>query len=146
MFFGVRDLARTLHTRSMEDREHELPVATARPRRLFGRLSALRGAMRRWFHERIGKKLHGRHGVLLLTGIFFSAMMVCMGYVADRAKHAADAIDEAQRAQHAKRLLGQPVQAPWAKPAVEQVEEPAVEPAVAPARDHVLFYVVDGER
>jgi hypothetical protein len=128
----------------MEDREHELPVATMRPRRLLGWLSALRGAAARWTRARL-RHLHGRHAVFLLTGVFFSAMMVCMGYVADRANRAADAIDEAQRASQGKRLLGQVVEsARWAEDAADEEE---VEPAPAPTtRDHVLFYVVGGER
>lgn len=97
MFFGVRDLLAAAHTRSMEDRAHELPRATARPRSLRGWMTASLGGVRRLL-GRARAALRGRHVVLLLTGVFFSAMMVCMGYVAERANRAADAIDEAQRA------------------------------------------------
>lgn len=148
MFFGVRDAARALHNRGMEDREPELPIATARPRRLLARLSAWRGDVARWTRARFRGVFQGRHGVLLLTGIFFSGMMVCMGYVAERANHAADAIDEAQRAQRAERALGNVADpASWARARVaeEAAEEDELEetaPASTGARDHVLFYVV----
>jgi hypothetical protein len=144
VFFGVRDLWRAAHTRSMEDREHELPLATARPRRFWGRLTALRGAIARGVRGRLRRTIDGRSAVFLLTGVFFSAMMVCMGYVADRAKHAADAIDEAQRAAQTDRRLGT---ARWTHEPHDEHEEEAEPEAEAPtSRDHVLFYVTGGER
>ena len=133
----------------MEDREHELPIATARPRRLLGRLSALRGDVSRWVRTRFRRTISGRGGVFLLTGIFFSGMMVCMGYVAERANKAADAIDEAQRAQRAHQALGEAVEAArWAhEPHDPDDEEDTHDEPVAPLpRDHVLFYITGGER
>jgi hypothetical protein len=81
----------------MEERDHQLPVATLRPRRLPGRLVAWRGDSARWLRGRSRAALQGRHAPLLLTGIVFSAMMLTMGYVADRAHHAGAAIDEVHR-------------------------------------------------
>jgi|RhiMetdeSRZDD1v2_1073273.scaffolds.fasta_scaffold396109_2 hypothetical protein len=83
----------------MEERDHEIPVATLRPRRLSGRLSSLRGAIGRWFVERGRGAIRGRHAPLLLTGVVFSGMMLAMGYVAERANRAADAIDTMHRTQ-----------------------------------------------
>ena len=85
----------------MEEREPELPVATLRPGRVDGRLTSWRGALGRWLRTRI-TSLEGRHAPFLLTGIVFSAMMLAMGYVADRANRAADAIDEVHRLQKAR--------------------------------------------
>lgn len=81
----------------MEERDHEIPVATLRPRRLGARLSSVRGALGRWIVERLRGALRGRHAPLLLTGVVFSGMMLAMGYVADRANRAADAIDNMHR-------------------------------------------------
>jgi len=83
----------------MEERDHEIPVATLRPRRLSGRLVSLRGALGRWFAGRARNALRGRHAPLLLTGVVFSGMMLAMGYVAERANRAADAIDTMHRSQ-----------------------------------------------
>jgi hypothetical protein len=76
----------------------ELPVATARPRHFLGRVAALRGATSRWIRSRLRIFIEGRFAPLVLTGIFFSGMMLAMGYVADHAQRAAEAIDEAHRA------------------------------------------------
>lgn len=83
----------------MEERDPELPVATLRPRHLAARLAALRGAVGRWCKGRLRLAFEGRHAPLLLTAIVFSGMMLAMGYVADRANHAAAAIDKIHRAQ-----------------------------------------------
>lgn len=150
MFFGVRDLLAAAHNRVMEDREHELPVATMRPRRLVGRISAFRGACGRWIRARLRSTLRGRHGVMLLTGIFFSGMMICMGYVAERANRAADAIDQYQRTQRAQKLLGGVIEsARWAHAEDEAADDDHAEArsgaGLETARDHVLFYITGGE-
>ena len=86
----------------MDTRDPELPVATLRPRRIAGRLTSLRGALGRWCRDKISNGLQGRHAPFVLTGIVFSGMMLAMGYVADRANRAADAIDEMHRMQKAR--------------------------------------------
>ena len=83
----------------MDTRDPELPVATLRPRLLGARLSSVRGAFGRWIVERLRGALRGRHAPLLLTGVVFSGMMLAMGYVAERANRAADAIDNMHRTQ-----------------------------------------------
>lgn len=80
----------------MEERDHQLPVATMRPRG-GDRLAATRGALRRWLRARTTGLVSGRYAPMLLTGVVFSAMMLAMGYVADRANRAADAIDSVHR-------------------------------------------------
>ena len=81
----------------------ELPVATARPRHFLGRLASARGAFSRWLRGKLRAAIEGRHAPLLLTAVFFSGMMLAMGYVADKAQRAADAIDEAHRRAAAER-------------------------------------------
>jgi hypothetical protein len=89
-----------VHTGDMDDRDLELPVATLQPRLIVGRLTALRGAAGRWIGGRL-RALRGRHAPLLLTSVVFSAMMLAMGYVADRAQRAGEGIDHMHRAQRA---------------------------------------------
>jgi len=113
----------------MEERDHEIPVATLRPRRLSGRLSSLRGAIGRWFVERGRGAIRGRHAPLLLTGVVFSGMMLAMGYVAERANRAADAIDNMHRTQ---RDWMRQQHSREARAAVYEVEIADPEEAVAP--------------
>ena len=107
----------------MEDRDPELPVATLRPGRVGGRLTSWRGELARWVRSRITLGLSGRHAPFVLTGIVFSAMMLAMGYVADRANRAADAIDEVHRLQKA-RMAYESAQA-WSAYDLEVAEPPA---------------------
>lgn len=81
----------------MEERDPELPVATLRPRHLGARIASTRGAIARWCRDRLRLAFAGRHAPLLLTAIVFSGMMLAMGYVADRAQRAAEAIDQMHR-------------------------------------------------
>ena len=130
----------------MEERDPELPVATLRPGRVDGRLTAWRGALARWVRTRIALGLGGRHAPFVLTGIVFSGMMLAMGYVADRANRAADAIDEVHRLQKA-RMAYESAQA-WsaydlevAEPAAPAVDDPW--PSASPRAPVAtpLFYI-----
>lgn len=88
----------------MEERDHEpeLPVATLRRRA--GELApgawmrTTGGEVQRWARARGRGLLTGRYAPMLLTGVVFSAMMLAMGYVADRANRAGEAIDQMHRA------------------------------------------------
>jgi hypothetical protein len=83
----------------MEERDPELPVATLRPRHLLGRIAYLRGALRRWLASRLRGAVRGRHAPFLLTGVAFSVMLLTMGYIADHAHRAGQAIDQVHREQ-----------------------------------------------
>lgn len=144
----------------MEERDHEaeLPVATLRRRA--GELApgawmrSTGGEVQRWARARGRGLLTGRYAPMLLTGVVFSAMMLAMGYVADRANRAGEAIDQMHRANldwmQRDRLRAEAAAAPAADPwthgcgtageadpfvADEVVEVDAVRPAA-------LFYVV----
>jgi hypothetical protein len=106
----------------------ELPVAIARPRHFLGRLAAARGAAGRWIRSRLRVFVEGRYAPLVLTGIFFSGMMLAMGYVADHAQRAADGIDEAHRAAARER-----------QEELERLERPPV------AAAQILFYIRPGD-
>ncbi len=126
----------------MEERDFELPVATLRPRRLVGRIAAARGAIGRWLREKLRTAFQGRHAPLLLTGVFFSGMMLAMGYIADRAQRAADAIDEAhRRAAEANAVVDS--QGPWRAP---PSQDPWIAAETQPPGAHALFYIVYSSR
>jgi len=113
----------------MEERDPHLPVATLRPRRIDGRVLAWRGALGRWLHDKVRGGLLGRHAPFILTGIVFSGMMLAMGYVADRANRAADAIDEMHRMQRAKMAYDRAQE--WARYDLEVATQVPVEQAPA---------------
>ena len=126
----------------------ELPVATVRPRGVLARLAAARGALSRWVRARLRAAFDGRHAPLLLTAIFFSGMMLAMGYVADRAQRAADAIDEAHREAARQREAEAAVMQREALPTVEdyeQDEEAAAADLTATHRPAALFYIRAGD-
>jgi hypothetical protein len=123
----------------------ELPVATVRPRHLLGRIAAARGAFGRWLRAKMRRAIEGRHAPLLLTGVFFSGMMLAMGYVADRAQRAADAIDEAHREAAARRRAAE---AELPAPAVSEAptdtydyEADEAPELPSPHRAAALFYI-----
>jgi hypothetical protein len=110
----------------MDTRDPQLPVATLRPRRIAGRMTSLRGALGRWFKTKVVAGLHGRHAPFVLTAIVFSGMMLAMGYVADRANRAADAIDEAHRVEKAR--MAYEHARDWAQYDLEVAEHEAATP------------------
>lgn len=123
----------------MEERDLELPVATLRPGRIAGRGAALRGDLGRWVRTRFRNAFTGRHAPLVLTGIFFSGMMLAMGYVADRAQHAAEGID---RVHSETRRRAQAIDVEVVRdPVADEARLPDPWPRSTAAADAVLFYV-----
>jgi hypothetical protein len=125
----------------MEERDPELPVATLRPRRAIGWIAAWRGALARWLRSRLTLGLQGRHAPLVLTGVVFSGMMLAMGYVADRANHAAEAIDEMHRAQRAYAHGWSGYDLEVAEPAPVVADDPWPAATPRPVAATPLFYV-----
>jgi hypothetical protein len=124
----------------------ELPLATVRPRRLRGRLAHARGALSRWVRSKLRALIEGRHAPLLLTGLFFSGMMLAMGYVADRAQRAADAIDEAHREAARERAENAAVGDRHELPAPDVVENYEQDEDVTPGQPAALFYIRSSSR
>ncbi len=146
----------------MEEREPELPVATMRPRRVLGRLVALRGAFARWLRDR-RRSIDGRSAPLILTAVVFCGMMLMMSHVADRAQRAGAAIDQMHRdagawpsaRQHGGMLFrgSWTTTDPWSAATRYEPAEPDLdlEPArgaaaatTAVGRNAALFYIVAG--